>query len=174
MNPEDPVRPYRLIKATAIVMAVLLMAPGAQMIGHLFGVSRAHQALAQGADGLDASAIVQAPGAFEALERLEAQAEACTVGLPETFSREIGTLPDARDLRANAEGTVVGYLVDGSEDDALERVIADLEGKGWTSVPLGGVCGATFVKDSGACTWAVATCAEVGDSTSVVIRTVMP
>ena len=170
---NSDVRGYRLIKATTIVIAVLLMAPGVQMIGHLIGVSHANQALAQGSEGLDASAIVQAPSAFDALERLEAQIDTGEPNLPDAFSHEIGTLPDARDLRANAEGTVISYLVEGDEDATLKRIVDSLESKGWISVPLGGACGASFVKDSGACTWAVVSCTEVGDSTSVVIRSLV-
>ena len=170
---ESAVRGYRLIKATTIVITVLLVAPGIQMIGHLIGVSHANQALAQGSDGLDSSAIVQAPSAYDALEQLEAQADPGEVSPPDAFMREIGTLPDARNLRVNTGGTVVSYLVEGEEDATLKRIVDSLEDKGWTSIPLGGVCGASFVKTSGTCTWAMVACIEVEGSTSVVIRSVV-
>lgn len=89
---------------------------------------------------------------------------------PESFEAEIGLLPGCRDVRANAAGNVVGYLVDTPPDATLENLCAHMEQRGWTSVPLGGVTGATFLKGEGACTWTMATLTQVDESTCIVMR----
>lgn len=157
---------YRPLKAVAIVIALLLMIPG---IDILLGVMGARTRDVASGEGIDARSLVQAADPFETLERIEEQAATGDVELPDAFSREIGLLPEARDVRVDAAGTVVGYVVSGQAEDVLADLIVHMEARAWSAVPLGGVDGVTFVKASGSCTWALATCTQTGESTSVVI-----
>ena len=90
--------------------------------------------------------------------------------VPEAFEREIGLLPNARDVRVSDDGQVVGYVVEGAERVVAADVEALLLGKGWAALPLEGVSGATFVKNSGSLRWALATCTQVSSAVSVVTR----
>ena len=89
---------------------------------------------------------------------------------PEVFEREIGFLPNARDVRVSDGGQVVGYVVEGEERAVAADVETLLLAKGWAALPLEGVSGATFAKNSGCLRWALATCTQVSNAVSVVTR----
>ena len=167
---KDPMR-MRALKAVAIVMALLLMVPGVEAIVRVAGGTAAYGSTA---GGIDAQSLVQAPDPFAALDRVDEFVAAGNADVPEEFSREIGFLPGASDIRVDATGSVVGYAVAGDAGEALDGLVAHMEARGWTAVSLGGVDGATFVKEGGSCTWALATCTQVDDATSVVVRCMRP
>ena len=121
--------------------------------------------------GLDAWAILEGEDAEEVLARLEKAAEPDGLeAVPSAFLDEVGILPEARDVRASGDGAVVGYVVDADVGDVLACVLEHMQARGWTGVSLGGVDGYTFLKGSGRYTWALATCTQVGNATSVVMR----
>lgn len=154
----------RQLKALAIVIALVFVAPALDYA--LGGVGEVHGVEAEQV-GIDLSALSQTGDANSVLDGIEVMAN--PRGLPPTwFEEEIGVLPGAYDVRAS--GPVVGYSVQQECDEAVRLLKTHMINHGWTCVSLGSVEGATFVKDSGACTWALATCTQVGSTTSVVIR----
>ena len=158
---------YRALKAATIVLALLLMVPG---IDALFHVASGRFATELDAGRIDSRELVMSDDPYAALERIEELAESTDAQVPDAFAREIGFPPGAADIRVDETGTVVGYSVAEDADCALDGLKEHMESLGWTAVPLGGEKGATFVKSSGACTWALATCTQIGDGTSVVMR----
>ncbi len=153
----------RAVAALAIVAALVFAVPA------IDAVSNAADKGANAPDehaGLDAGMMADG-SAQEALSRFEKAAEPSSA-VPDWFQAEVGALPGARDVRV--AGNVTGYVVDEEESCALEALLAHMAARGWTAVPLGGVSGATFLKESGSCTWALATCTQVGNATCIVIR----
>jgi hypothetical protein len=122
----------------------------------------------EGADGIDAAttmrALVQSDD--KSLKGLWAED-----ALPDELTAEVALPVGSRDVRVSPTGTVIGCVVDGvSPQDVLADLRAQMKNLGWSCVPLGGLDGATFVKDGGLCEWALVTCTQTGQSTSVVIR----
>lgn len=164
---RDAVAFRRLGVASCLVAALVLLVPVYDLA--LGGAERP----ADGASAaLDLSSVLQAPDAESALARLEDAAEvglSVHAKLPEALQREVGVPDGARDVRV-ADGGVFGYVVDVPPAQAMDQLTSHLALRGWSGVPLGGLDGATFVKEGGTCTWALATCTQVGDVTSVVVR----
>lgn len=158
----------RLACACAIVVATIAAAP---LSGALAGQPAAAQTPTI-SEGLRASDVVNEPDPLQALSKLELAAECAPYYLPPYFEQEIGLLAGARDVRVSEDGCVVGYVMDESPPETFERLCMHMRGAGWTEVPLGNIMGATFIKEEGSCTWALASCVEVGCSTSVVFRCV--
>lgn len=154
----------RLAKAVAIVVAIVIVAPVSNWVARAVDVVESEP---QAAVGLDAAALLEGGDPDRVLARLE-EAAACEDAVPMWFQRELGLPAEARDVRAS--GTTVSYVVDAESAWAFERVKALLAARGWTCVPLGGIEGATFLKEAGACTWALVTCTQVGSATNVVFR----
>lgn len=161
---------YRLLKAVAVVLAILLSAPGVDVVVRL--VTNPEKASAVNGDGrvLDSSALLDAQDAFGSLERIEGAAQASNREPSQAFFDEVGFLAGAQDVRVSSTGDVVGYVVDEDCEEAFDRLCVHMEALGWTAIPLGAIEGATFVKSSGAITWALVTCTHAGDGTSVVVR----
>ena len=161
---------FRSLKAIAVVLAILVAAPGIDLVARFFTPS----ATASADEGIDAGALIEPADAQTSLERIEAIAAAADADVPEAFADEVGFLPGARDVRASSGGEVVGYVAPGNTEDALAKITERMKGNGWTAVELGEeVDGATFVKSSGSCTWALVTCTQIGSDTSVVARCVI-
>ena len=157
----------RLATALVVVAALIAAVP---VSGALVGESRIADTAGPSSVGIRAQALSQAGDIDGLVSQLEETARADgKASVPAWFQREIGFLPGARDVRADG-ASVVGYLVDVTCDDALAALNAHMKALGWTAIPLGDIAGATFMKQSGACTWALATCTQVGASTSIVFR----
>ena len=90
--------------------------------------------------------------------------------LPEGFADEVLSVEGYEDVRANADGSVVGYSTDEAPQRAFAAVRNALVGRGWTAVPSGGETSGSFVKEAGPRTWAYVACVGVGDTTSVVVQ----
>lgn len=162
-----PVMRIRMLRAIALVIVMLVAIPVVDAVSRV--VSAADDDY--GGEGLSIGLLTGADDAYAALDQIEesvGSAGSSTVS-PE-FADEIGLLPDARDVRSSDEGLVVGYVVPGRSGEAIAKITENMESGGWTSVPLGQVDGATFLKSGGSFTWAIVTCTEVGSSTSVVVR----
>jgi hypothetical protein len=160
----------RSVRAVAIVLAIVLMVPGVEAIARF-----THSADAQSASAseLEAASLIDAFDTTASLERIEQAASIEGRALPPAFANEIGLLPSARDVRMNEDGSVIGYVVDCNADKARSQLLERMGSNGWTAVELDQAYGTTFVKTSGDLTWALATCTQVGSSTSVVIRCVI-
>ena len=169
----------RRMRAVAIVAALVLAAPAVDAVLRA-APPPGGDARGSPVAGLDANALAGAGGPEAFLDRLEALADAGAqtsgaangASVPGAFAREIGFLDGARDVRVSEGGAVVGYLVEGDAEEVLERLNCNMEALGWTCVPLGEQWGSTYVKGGGACTWALASCTQVGTATSVVVRCV--
>lgn len=155
--------------AMALFVAAVLVA-SVPVSDAFVGRAPAVEAEASHFTGIRAQALSQADDIDEIANLLEGMAHAeGEEAMPSWFKREIGFLPGARDIRTDGTATV-GYLVNGESEGVLSELFAHMGSLGWTAVPLGDVSGATFMKRSGACTWALATCTPVGPSTSIVFR----
>lgn len=175
---------WRPLKAAAIVLALVLVAPGVDAVMR-FAAEPEREAVA--AEGLDAGALIGPGDPFTTLAALEAVADAGggagggytdggedgTAVPPAAFMEEIGLPVGARDVRTQGDGTLVGYVVDADRDVVADDLAALMKARGWTRVSLGEEGAATYVKSKGRCTWALATCTQVGDATSVVVRSVV-
>ena len=159
----------RQAKAVVVVCAIVLAVP----IGNAFVLLSKAPALdgEQFANqGICSAALLDAADAFSSLDRVEALAQEAGGPLPSSYSQEVGLLEGARDIRVSGRGDVVGYLVAGECAGVLADMSRHMELRGWTTVPLGDVQGATFVKTQGECTWILVSCTQVGEMTSVVTR----
>lgn len=156
----------RLARALAIVVVLLLAVPVADALLQRDGADVLDVAAEE---GITAREIIGEGDPLQMLDRLEGVLVDESQGLPDGLADEVGCLPAYRDLRVGADGSVVSYVVDGDASDISEALRTHMEGKGWARVPLGGVEGATYVKEGGEYTWVLATCTQVGDATSVVL-----
>ena len=164
---QDSSMAMRGLKAVAVVLAILVMAPGVEAITRIVVPTQIAEA---NVGGIDASELLVGADANAALGRIEGMLAESGPEAPAWFREEIGFLPGARDVRVSGDGDIIGYVVPGYAHDVFERLVENMEAAGWASVPLGGVEGATFVKSAGTCTWTLCTCTQVGSDTSVVVR----
>lgn len=158
----------RFALALTIVAAIVVVAPASNAI---FTVAGTASGAVPANAALRASDLIAGGDVDEALSNIEQAAEpdaASVEGLPDEYAEEIGFVTGARDVRVS--GSIVGFVVDGACDDAYKKLCSHMELRGWAVVPAGGITGATFVKESGRYTWVFATCTQVGNATSVVLR----
>lgn len=160
----------RSAKAVVIVALLIGLVPGVEAVRSLvaepIGGERA-------ALGIRTESLTFGVDPIEAIDAVGRAAEVGDRDLPELLADEVVVLDGARDVRIDDSESVVGYVVDGVEAHVLERLASRMEDQGWTSVPMGEVCGSTFVKQGGRCTWVLATCTQVGSAVSVVMRCVI-
>ena len=165
----------RFVRAAGIVAAVFAIpalcaafAGGGQAPEG--AVSDAAIEASAGGIGFSVSRYMLERDPFAMLDQIE---ESLAEGLLQpsgSFAEEAGFPPGAQEQRANADGAVVSCVLSVDEGAALDAVVETLGAKGWTGVPLQGVAGATFVKQSGRLRWMLVTCTQVGEATSVVYR----
>lgn len=105
-----------------------------------------------------------------ALANVESKLDAMSASAPEDFREEIGVPPNAHDLRVSGDGSVVGYALDGEASAASQLIESNMKTKGWSMVELGGIEGATYLKETGRFRWALVTATQIGDTTSIVVR----
>lgn len=89
--------------------------------------------------------------------------------LPESYRRALAVPSDAQEVHATEDRSVVGFWVPASPEDASAAFTADMEQRGWKSMPLGDVPGATFVGGAGAQSWVLVQFTSVADGSSAVI-----
>ncbi len=157
----------RLFRACSVVACMLGLVPLTGWVEGQFEGETPPEALP---DPIQSAAVVSADDPLRALDDLEARLEPGDEALPPGFAEEVGLPVDSFDVRVGAKGAVVGYSVTGEASAALEQLTEHCASCGWSSVPLGGVTGATFVKEEGACRWMLATCSQVQGKTTVVLR----
>lgn len=102
-------------------------------------------------------------------ERGEGFAEDAAPAVPEGFEREVVALAGRSEVRAAAQGEVVGYVESMSADQAFSRLSDELAGKGWVAVDGGEATCGTFLKSEGRFRWLFATCTQAGDAAAVVL-----
>lgn len=158
----------RLLRAVVVVCAIVFAAPLADRAAGAVPEEPTESAPVVGICASELLAGGDAEAALANIERLAETDDGPPGEVPAWFLEEIGFMPNARDVRWGT--SVMGYVVDGESAAVLEQLCLRMQLRGWRCVPLGDVGGATFLKDVGQCTWALATCTQVGDATSVVIR----
>lgn len=166
---DHDIRRWRVIKAVFITIALLCVVPGVDVVARMT-IDRDSAVYAD--EGIDSSAVFSSSDPFEGLDRLEDKANYTEREVPGYFEEEIGLLPESRDVHIDSTESIVGYVVDGEEQAVLEQLSCQMRETGWNEVSLGGVDGATFIKSSGRCTWALVSCTQVGSAVSVVMRCV--
>lgn len=159
----------RAARALAITLALVLLVPAVGALGELV-----HDPVEYigGMDegGISARKIVEGGDPSVVLLRVEEAAKAGSVEAPVWFATEVGVPSDFRDFRVDSSGEVVGFVVDGEPREVMSALGERMVEAGWSMVSLGGVEGATFMKEGGECTWLLVSCVQVGDATSVVFR----
>ena len=103
---------------------------------------------------------------------LAALEDAATSGdeVPESFQEEAFSLEGFTELRCDLDSGVIGFTAQGEAEEVFEEIEAALEEGGWTFVESGLEACGTFAKTSGDYQWLFVSCAQVGDSTSVVMQ----
>ena len=129
-------------------------------------------AIAQESEGIVFDTLRFGANPSGTLDEIEANLSRNNASVPEFFQSEIGMPAGAQNVRVDATASVIGWDMTGGSQVVLEAFIKQMENKGWSSVPLGGVCGATFLKDEGQYRWALVSCSQFDSTTSVVLRTV--
>lgn len=157
-----------MAKACAITLGLVMCVPVVDALGFA-GEQEAGGAVQA---GIDARAIIGDGDPYGFVDRMNDAVKTEGVTLPSAFAAEIGIPSDARDIRVDSTGAIVGYVVDVPADEANAAVSARMKERGWNEVALGAVEGSTYMKNSGSCTWALVTCTQVGEATNVVFRSV--
>lgn len=89
--------------------------------------------------------------------------------LPESYRQAIAIPADAQEVHATDDCSVVGFWVPVAPEEASAAFAAEMELRGWTSVPLGDVPGWTFVGGAGEQSWAFTQFTSVAEGTSAVV-----
>lgn len=89
---------------------------------------------------------------------------------PGWVQEEIVDLDGVHELRAIDDWSVLGFTVDGTEQQARSWVELQLKERGWALVDSGAAGSATAVKEEGNCSWLLFSCTEAGDATCVVVQ----
>lgn len=89
--------------------------------------------------------------------------------LPESYRQAIAIPADAQGVHATDDCSVVGFWVPVAPEEASAAFAAEMELRGWTSVPLGDVPGWTFVGGAGEQSWAFTQFTSVAEGTSAVV-----
>lgn len=157
--PRGDARPRRrALRALAIVVALVLACCAADAMLRLSQPSAMGDAL-----GLWAGDALSSSDA-------EALTEPARAQLPEGFETEVLDLSQAEGLRVAAEGTVVGFLLQGDASKAFSQMSEQLTSRGWSSVASGRPNCGSFVKSGGDYTWLFVSCTQVGDAVSAVVQ----
>lgn len=108
-----------------------------------------------------------APGEFEPDVGLRAAWEA-----PNWFAEEVVDVDGREELRANDDWSVVSFVEEG--DGLPNRLVGELEERGWALVASGQEGVWTGVKEGGRCSWLALSCTWVGDVLCVVLQVNAP
>lgn len=169
----DSVASRRRMRACFAVAAVLAFVVGS----HAFEACSSEDVLASSGEAIGAAFVADAQGQFSSdalIDQLDEKSGASTVdgdAIVRAGNGELAVPLDAHELRATSDGAVVGYVLSADASTAFSRADAAMRQAGWTGYALGGIAGATYRKADGALHWALLSCTQVGDATSVVICT---
>lgn len=156
----------RQLRAVLIVAALVLAVPIVDLV--VVRADAAEPGLQEASPvGIDAGSLASLGDPGVALDYLEGLASADDA-VPLWLEQDVGLPASARDVRVS--GSVASYMLECDSAQAFAIVREHMVSHGWSCVLLGGADGATFVKDGGACTWALVTCTQVDEATCVVIR----
>lgn len=107
-------------------------------------------------------------GTVDALERAGFVSIA-KAGVPVWFAEELLPVEMLEQGAATQDWSVVRFEDARAPAAALDGIAAVLTEKGWSGYESSAAGAATFVKEGGACQWAMVSCMEAGGVTSVVM-----
>ena len=93
-------------------------------------------------------------------------------GAPNWFAEEVVDVNGREELRANDDWSVVSFVEEG--DGLPDRLVGELEGRGWALVASGQEGVWTGVKEGGRCSWLALSCTRVGDALCAVLQVNAP
>lgn len=104
------------------------------------------------------------------LDAVEAHGARSPSEAPAWFEEEVVSLEAVRNLHANDDWSVVGFVLDGQSASALAWMKEQLEGRSWSLVESGVAGTLTGTKEGGRCSWLLFSCTEIGKETCVVVQ----
>ena len=155
----------RFARALIIVGVLVCAVPVSELVlQSIEGASKSESFVVQGLE------MEGAADPFAVLSKIEQKASNHQGRMPAEVVEEMGVLPGASELKADAGNDVVGYVVAGDAESISREVDRMMVERGWAGVDLGLLDGATYMKDEGEFRWALVSCTQVGSKTSVVVR----
>lgn len=118
------------------------------------------------ADADNSAALAAAPSAQSIAERAASYA----ADAPAWLEAELFAVGDVERAYAEADGKVYGFVAKRASGEWFEAACAEMQDKGWTRTESGIGCCATFVRDGGDCRWAMLSCLQVGESSTMVVQ----
>lgn len=106
----------------------------------------------------------------ESAEALTSETAAQAAKLPEDFEAEFFSVASCADLQVSPEAQLVGFSSEQSAVASCANLSARMQEAGWTAVASGSEVTASFVKKEGRYRWALLSCVDVANSTSVVLQ----
>ena len=119
-----------------------------------------------------ALALVLAPLLALALGQPMGEAMRAAWEAPNWFAEEVVDVNGREELRANDDWSVVSFVEEG--DGLPDRLVGELEGRGWALVASGQEGVWTGVKEGGRCSWLALSCTRVGDALCAVLQVNAP
>ncbi|MDO4290911.1 MAG: hypothetical protein Q4C41_06760 [Eggerthellaceae bacterium] len=174
MRLDEGVQKRRARRALAVVAALAALLACACFLGDVGGRKSAASGEGSFAGGgfAYAEALIESAssGSDVDLEGLGVREVRDAQEAPSWFVDEVLSLEGACGVMALDDWSVVGFSTEETADEALARRTQEMQGKGWFGYESGIEGVVTFTKGEGACTWAMLSCTQVGDETSVVVR----
>lgn len=89
--------------------------------------------------------------------------------LPAWFEESLFSSAEASELYASESDGVYGLIMNAPVVDVFSSICKSMEDRGWLRVESGLDYCSTFLRESGAPSWALVSCTPVGNATSVVV-----
>lgn len=174
MRPDEGVQKRRARRALAVVAALAALLACACFLGNVGGRKSAVSGEGPLAGGgfayVEALIESASSGSDVDLAGLGVQEVRDAREIPDWFVGEVLSLEGTRSVMALDDWSVVGFSTEETADEALARRTQEMQEKGWFGYESGVEGVVTFTKGEGTCTWAMLSCTQVGDETSVVVR----
>lgn len=139
-----------ICRVALVVVLVLILAIGLSRLG----------------DGSVSSGVIDIVGVGEELAYGAYEVES----FPPWFEDLLFPASDAAEMYASEKDGLFGMTLPGSVDDVFPFVRSCMEDRGWLCVESGLEGCATFLRETGDPSWALISCAPVGDEVSVVVN----
>lgn len=90
--------------------------------------------------------------------------------LPQWVLDEVVGTDGKREMYANEEFSVIGFVLDGDRDSAMGKALTEISSKGWVSYGESSANVVSLSKQEGDCRWLMVECVEFEGEASVVLR----